>query len=156
MRRVPSGTTATRGANCLSFCLISTVWPWAALERRGRLVPAGGAAGPFPRLAGRSLLHRRRGRRRRGDGGFAAAACPQHLEDDVVALLLGLHELQDQLALVAHVLLEAFHVGLQPRDLDLLPRDVWGVGACPRRRQRRRARRHHQGPRPQPPQHQCS
>src|SRR3954471_19320728 len=30
---VPSGTTTTRGANCLSRCLISTVWP-RALERR--------------------------------------------------------------------------------------------------------------------------
>src|SRR5580765_4309938 len=29
---VPSGTTVTRGENCLSRCLISTVWPFA-LER---------------------------------------------------------------------------------------------------------------------------
>src|SRR4029077_12956835 len=33
MRPVPRGTAARRGANCLSFCLISTVCPRAGLAR---------------------------------------------------------------------------------------------------------------------------
>ena len=65
----------------------------------------------------RHRRRRRRGRQRRNIRARAAAARTQHLEHDVVALLFSLHQLQDQLALIGQLLLEALDLGLQARDV---------------------------------------
>src|SRR6185312_12150564 len=62
-------------------------------------------------LGGRSLGAAGGGQRRQRRVGSGGAAPLQQLEQDVVALLLGLHDLDDELPLIGDLFLQAREVG---------------------------------------------